>query len=112
MTRFRWKHLLLIALALAVTRGNVHVPPLATLGMLVFIAISGLAAHYFMARAFSLADTMVVMPIVFLRLPLAAFLGALLYAEPLDPFVLGGGALIVLGNLWNLVGERRGGTTA
>lgn len=39
------------------------------------------------------------MPIDFLRLPLIAVIGALAYAEPIDPFVLGGGAVIFAG-IW------------
>jgi drug/metabolite transporter (DMT)-like permease len=43
----------------------------------------------------------------FLRLPLIAVVGALIYAEPLDPIVLIGGAVVIAGNVLNLWGERR-----
>jgi drug/metabolite transporter (DMT)-like permease len=39
------------------------------------------------------------MPIDFVRLPLIAIVGALAYGEAIDPFVLGGGAVIFLG-IW------------
>lgn len=67
----------------------------------------GLIAHYSLTRAFSLADAMIVAPMDFLRLPIIALIGVLLYAEPLDPMVLAGGGVIILGNLLNLWGERR-----
>lgn len=67
----------------------------------------GLIAHYSLARAFALADAMIVAPMDFLRLPIIALIGSVLYAEPLDPMVLAGGLVIILGNLLNLWGERR-----
>ena len=60
-----------------------------------------------MARAFAFAETMMVMPVDFLRLPLIAAIGAYAYGEAIDPWVLGGGALIIAGNTWNLLAERR-----
>ena len=46
-----------------------------------------------------------VVPLDFLRLPLAALLAWILYAEALDPFVFAGAVLIVAGSWINL---RRG----
>ncbi|MDZ7824930.1 MAG: hypothetical protein U5R48_01505 [Gammaproteobacteria bacterium] len=43
----------------------------------------------------------------FLRLPLIAVAGMLLYGEPIEVAVLLGGGLIVLGNLVNMRGQRR-----
>ena len=39
------------------------------------------------------------MPIDFIRLPVIAVIGAMAYGEAIDPFVLGGGAVIFLG-IW------------
>ena len=47
------------------------------------------------------------MPLDFLRLPLIALAGALLYAEPLDPFVFAGAAIIIAGVLHNFWAETR-----
>jgi drug/metabolite transporter (DMT)-like permease len=102
-----WMTLIQTGLGILINIHDLHLPPQSAWGFLLLIALAGLAAHYFMARAFALADTMVVMPIDFLRLPLAAGLGALLYGEGLDPWVLAGGALIILGNYWNLKAEHR-----
>jgi len=73
----------------------------------VMVGVSGLAAHFSLARAFTYADAIIVAPMDFLRLPLIAFVGLLLYQEPLDPYVLAGGAIVVAGNLINLLGEHR-----
>ena len=46
----------------------------------------GLFAHYTMARALKLADITIIFPLDFLRLPLMALLGYLLYAEAINPW--------------------------
>ena len=45
----------------------------------------------------------------FLRLPLIAAIGLMLYSEPLELWVLLGGVLVLLGNYGNLMAERRAG---
>ena len=54
-----------------------------------------------------LADATIVTPMDYLRVPLIAFVGWLVYAEALDPLVLVGGAVIAAANIVNLVAERR-----
>ena len=71
------------------------------------VAVTALSAHYCLARALSCADAMVVVPMDFLRLPLIAVAGFVLYGEAVDRWLLAGGAVIVLGTLVNLHGERR-----
>lgn len=83
------------------------VPDLITFGFLAVLAAAGLMAQYAMARAYMHADAMVVMPIDYLRLPLIAVVGMALFSEPLDPYVLAGGAVIIAGNWWNLQAERK-----
>lgn len=82
-------------------------PEAVTFGWLAAVGILGLTAHYSLTKAFTHADTIVVAPMDFLRLPLIAAVGVLLYAEPLDLWVLGGGLVVVLANLINLRNERR-----
>jgi drug/metabolite transporter (DMT)-like permease len=43
----------------------------------------------------------------FLRLPLIALVGVALYAEPLNPWTLAGGAMVILANFINIWSERR-----
>ncbi len=74
---------------------------------LALVGLTALSAHYCMARALALADATVVVPMDFLRLPLIALVGAIFYGEPLQPFVLAGASLMLLGNWINLSAERR-----
>ena len=74
---------------------------------LIVIGITGLSAHYAMAKAFSLADATVVMPIDFLRLPLAALAAYAVYREPVSIFVFLGAALMFAGNFHSVWQERR-----
>lgn len=66
------------------------------------IAFSGTFAHYCMARALSFADATVVMPMDYLRVPLSAVIGYLLYSEVIDVMTALGAGLILAGNLFNL----------
>jgi drug/metabolite transporter (DMT)-like permease len=70
-------------------------------------ALGSLCAHYALSRAFKLADAIVVAPMDFLRVPLIAAVGAVLYAEPLRLPVAIGAAGILAANGLNLWAERR-----
>jgi len=69
---------------------------------IVVTAFCGSFAHYCMARALSHADATVVMPMDFLRVPLTALIGYLLYSESIDLVTAMGATLILFGNLLNL----------
>ena len=71
-------------------------------GWIVVIAFCGTFSHYCMARAMLYADATVVIPMDFLRVPLSAAAGWLIYSERLDMFTVLGAALILTGNLLNL----------
>ena len=71
-------------------------------GWIVVIAFCGTFSHYCMARAMLHADATVVLPMDFLRVPLTAALGWLIYAERLDMFTVLGAVMILAGNLLNL----------
>ncbi len=71
-------------------------------GWMVVIAFCGTFSHYCMARAMLYADATVVLPMDFLRVPLTATVGWLIYSERLDMFTVLGAALILTGNLLNL----------
>jgi drug/metabolite transporter (DMT)-like permease len=66
------------------------------------LGFSGTFTHYCMARAMLYADATVVLPMDFLRVPLTATMGWLIYSERLDMFTVLGAALILTGNLLNL----------
>ena len=69
---------------------------------ILMIAFCGTFSHYCMARAMLHADATVVLPMDFLRVPLTATAGWLIYSERLDMWTLLGAALILTGNLLNL----------
>jgi drug/metabolite transporter (DMT)-like permease len=71
-------------------------------GWLVVIAICGTFSHFCMVRAMLYADATIVIPMDFLRVPLTATAGWLLYAERLDLLTVVGAVLILTGNLLNL----------
>ena len=71
-------------------------------GWLAVIAFCGTFSHYCMARAMLHADATVVLPMDFLRVPLTAIAGWLIYSERLDVFTVFGASMILTGNLLNL----------
>ncbi|AZO01890.1 MULTISPECIES: DMT family transporter [unclassified Mesorhizobium] len=77
-------------------------PPLSLWPWIVVIAFTGMSSHFCMARALAYADATLISPMDFLRVPLSAFVGWLLYHEQIDIFTAGGAALILAGNLLNL----------
>ncbi|SIO17863.1 Permease of the drug/metabolite transporter (DMT) superfamily [Rhodovulum sp. ES.010] len=87
--------------------GEIARPSPAAWAPLAVIGFAGLAAHYCLTSALMLAPAVLVMPLDFLRLPVIAIVGMILYAEPLDPAVFLGAALILVANLLNLRMEVR-----
>ncbi|HSF65442.1 MAG TPA: DMT family transporter [Paracoccaceae bacterium] len=65
------------------------------LGWLALVAAFASAAHYCMMRAFATAPLTVTQPVTFLQLVWATLLGALVFSEPVDAFVILGGAVII-----------------
>jgi drug/metabolite transporter (DMT)-like permease len=82
-------------------------PTAYTWGWILAIAICGTLSHFCMARAMLYADATIVVPMDFLRVPLTAVLGWLLYSERLDLLTILGAAMILVGNLLNLKPEAR-----
>lgn len=70
-------------------------------------AVAALCAHYCMAKALSLSDAMVVMPMDFLRLPLIALIGYLFYQEQIDLWLVVGAGVMLLGNMLTLKESSR-----
>jgi len=71
-------------------------------GWLVVIGFCGTYSHWCLTQALSHADATIVVPMDFLRVPLAALTGWLIYAERVDLLTAVGAALILGGNLLNL----------
>jgi drug/metabolite transporter (DMT)-like permease len=66
------------------------------------VAFCGTFSHYCMARAMRHAEATVVMPMDYLRVPLTALAGWMIYGERLDLFTVAGTVLILGGNLLNM----------
>jgi len=87
--------------------GQIALPPEPVLPWVVLLGVAGLVAQLCLTKALSLAPATVVTPVDFLRLPLIAVIGALFYEEPLNLWVLLGGAIIFFANWINLTAEGR-----
>ena len=77
-------------------------PSLGVLPWLALVAVTGLSAHFSLTPALGLAPATLVAPMEFARLPIIALVGVWLYAEPLDPWVFLGAAIIFTANYLNL----------
>lgn len=86
-------------------------PPAELWPAILVVAFTGTFSHYCMARALSYAEATMVAPMDFLRLPLSALLGWLLYAEGVDTLTLTGAGLILAGNLINMRRRKMVATT-
>ena len=83
-------------------------PGAADLPWILAIGAAGLVAHYCITRALHIADAMLVVPIDFLRLPLIAVVGMLMYGEPLEAQILLGAAVIFAGTYYSIRRESIG----
>ncbi len=79
------------------------------LGWLALVAALATFGHYAMTRAFKAAPLAVTQPVTFLQIIWAAALGAVVFGEGVDAFVLLGGALIVGAVSLNTWAEARRG---
>lgn len=70
-------------------------PSLLQCGVLSMTALFATAGHYSMTRAFVAAPLTVTQPVVFLQLIWATLLGVLVFAEPVDLWVLVGGGVMI-----------------
>jgi drug/metabolite transporter (DMT)-like permease len=77
-------------------------PSMHVWGWLLVIGFCGTYSHWCLTQALLHADATVVVPMDFLRVPLAALTGWLVYAEGIDLLTALGAALILGGNLLNL----------
>jgi drug/metabolite transporter (DMT)-like permease len=69
---------------------------------IVVVAVCGTYSHYCMAQALRHAEATVIAPMDFLRVPLTAAAGWIVYSEGFDAYAVLGAALILAANLLNL----------
>jgi len=65
------------------------------LALLFAVACFATAGHYTMTLAFAAAPVTVTQPVTFLQLVWSVAIGALFFAEPIDPWVIAGGSVIL-----------------
>lgn len=87
--------------------GDIAWPSATAWPWVALIGCAGLLAHTCLTNALAVAPATVVTPMDFLRLPVIAMVGMLLYGEPLDVWVFVGAALIFGGNYLNIWSESR-----
>lgn len=87
--------------------GDVALPGADSITWLALVGVAGLLAHWCLTHALAIAPATVVVPIDFVRLPVIAVIGMLLYAESLDIWVFVGALVIFGGNYFNLWTEAR-----
>jgi drug/metabolite transporter (DMT)-like permease len=102
-----WMSVVQMPITMVAALPNWVTPARADLPWILAIGTGSFAAHYSMTRAMKLADATLVVSIDFIRLPLIAVVGALFYAEPFDPMVIVGAAVIFAGTYYSLSRERR-----
>ncbi len=101
-----WMSLIQTPLTLAAALPQWVAPPASSLPWIAVIGGGSYFAHYCMTRSMKLVDATLAVPIDFIRLPLVAVLGALLYGEALDPLVFVGAAIIFAGTYYSISRER------
>lgn len=98
---------LLFGLAAAGFDGAIAFPNVTDLPLLALLAVCGLLAHFCITKALTLAPATVVAPFDFVRLPIIAVAGMLIYDESIDIYVFVGACIIFAGNYLNIWFEMR-----
>lgn len=98
-----WMTLMQSVMALGLSLpGGITLPSARIMPWLGIVAVAGLTAHYCLTTALSLAPATIVAPMEFIRLPIIAMLGMVIYGEPLQAAVFIGAGLIITANILNL----------
>ena len=74
---------------------------------IVLVGVTALTAHYCVTRAFQVADTLTVIPLDYLRMPLAAVIGYVFYQESFELTLFAGAIVIIAGNYYNIRYEAK-----
>ena len=107
LTVLFWMSVIQTPVCLAAALPGWTAPAMVDLPWILAIGAGSFTAHYCMTRAMKLADAMVIVPVDYFRLPLIAVVGAVFYAEPFDPMVFLGAAMIFAGVWYSLAREHR-----
>jgi drug/metabolite transporter (DMT)-like permease len=69
---------------------------------IILVGVGGFFSHYCLARALQFADTLTVIPIDFMRLPIIATIGYFFYNELFEIVTLLGAVIIFIGTYYNI----------
>jgi len=97
-----WMNLVQLPMSLALAWSGWVAPSPALWPWIAVVGVTGLSSHYALSRALAAGDATLVVPIDFLRLPLAAGVAWLMYGETVGPAVFVGAAVIFAGVWLNL----------
>ena len=87
--------------------GDVAIPSLAALPLIILVCCDGLFGHFSITTALRLAPIMLIAPIDFLRLPIIAIIGASFYNEAIDIWIIIGAIIIFAANYLNIRSENK-----
>ena len=79
--------------------------------LLIALGVTGYTTHYSVTRAMAAADASYVVPFDYLRLPMSAAVGLILFAERLDPWTWAGATIIFAAAYYNTWREKQAGGT-
>lgn len=102
-----WMVLLQLPLGFVFSINEWRAPDVGSVPWIVCLGVTGLSAHYAMAKALTLMDASVAIPIDFFRVPLIAVVGYFLYEESMRIWVLVGALIIFCSNYIAFRFERK-----
>lgn len=91
--------LMQIPISAMLTGGDWTMPSMVDWVWIVVVGVMAISAHFCLSSAMQTAEISSIIALDFLRLPLVALLGMLLYGEIFDWWVVLGGGLMIIGNL-------------
>ncbi|MBB4120698.1 DMT family transporter [Martelella radicis] len=101
-----WMILIQLPLGFIAALTDWHPVSVADVPWMLLAGVGALSAHFCQAQALKRLEASVVIPIDFLRVPLAAIVGYYAYGEAIDLWVFLGGAIILLSNYQAVLRER------
>lgn len=107
LTILFWMFLLQLSASAAVAAPGIFMPPAEMWIWIAAVGLTGISAHYCTARSLALADASLVIPLHYIRVPLIAALGWLLYDETVEIWLWIGAAIIFAGTMITVRGDRR-----
>ncbi len=99
--------LIQLPIGLVLSLGNWQLPIGIEWWWVAVLGVTALSAHYCMTKAMQSAEVTMVVTMDFLRLPIIALVGVLVYSESLELSLFIGAALMLLGNLVNMYQPNR-----